>query len=272
MSYLEPNKKTTFIAITGVIVILSLLTSFGVLRRPMQFIRDLMRPGLAAVYQLGGSDEPAAQFEDVQDLAAAYNELYEEYRALQIDETTITLLKEENELLRSQLSFLSSQEYQHLGASVIAKNTDPVGNTIVLNVGSEDAVKVGDPVIIDEGYLVGKVLTVSEDTCVVRLMSDGESKIAATILGVDRTIGIVEGGYGISVRMNSIPQNEQIRIGDQVVTSGLEERVPRGLIIGEIAGIEREVYEPFQRAYITPAADLGHIRLVSVLLGKERGL
>jgi len=76
----------------------------------------------------------------------------------------------------------------------------------------------------------------------------------------------VEGGYGISLRMNLIPRDEAVRIGDQVVSSGLEKNIPRGLLIGTVAVIENEPYKPFQQAILNSVADLSKLTVVGALL------
>jgi rod shape-determining protein MreC len=66
--------------------------------------------------------------------------------------------------------------------------------------------------------------------------------------------------------MTFIPQNETITPGDVIVTSGLEPLIPRGLTIGTIEAVEKEAYQPFQKAVLTPLASLNKLRVVSVLL------
>jgi rod shape-determining protein MreC len=90
--------------------------------------------------------------------------------------------------------------------------------------------------------------------------------IAATILNKDASLGVVEGGYGLSVRMNFIPRNEDVFVGDKIITSGLEESIPRGLLIGEVAVLENEAYQPFQQAVLATAIDPSKLTVVSVLI------
>ena len=65
--------------------------------------------------------------------------------------------------------------------------------------------------------------------------------------------------------MDFIPRNEVVLVGDMVVTSGLEETIPRGLLIGEVAVAQNEAYQPFQQAVLTPSTDLTKLFIVSVL-------
>ena len=65
--------------------------------------------------------------------------------------------------------------------------------------------------------------------------------------------------------MNFIPQNETIEIGNTVVTSGFEDGIPRGLVIGTIETFEKEPYQPFQSAVIVPPKDFGRVTTVTIL-------
>jgi rod shape-determining protein MreC len=182
------------------------------------------------------------------------------------DDTALRILEEENESLRKQLGFLERQDVRAIGADVIGRDVEPIGNTLLINRGTKDGIARGQPVIVENGILIGKIARAEEDTAIIRLLSDGQSKIAATVLNRDRSIGIVEGGYGLSVRMYLIPQHEAVLPGDVVITSGLEAGMPHGLVIGTIEAVEREAYQPFQRAVLTTRAKLHRIAFVSVLL------
>jgi rod shape-determining protein MreC len=122
--------------------------------------------------------------------------------------------------------------------------------------------------VVEEGILIGKVIKTEKDISIVRLLSDNQSKVAATIINREKSLGIVEGGYGLSVRMNFIPRNETVKTGDLVVTSGLQEDTPRGLLIGKVAAIENEAYQPFQQAILTPSADYSRFVYISIILTK----
>ena len=183
-----------------------------------------------------------------------------------VDQAKMKLLADENAELRKQLNFLHRTNYSLVAATVVGRNTDSIEKMIVIDAGEAAGIKVGQPAIVGDGILIGKVAKVDKDISIVRLLYDNQSKIAATILNKDGSLGVVEGGYGLSVRMNFIPRDEVIMVGDQIVTSGLEEGVPRGLLIGEVAVAENEAYQPFQQAVLTTATDLSKITNVSVVI------
>ena len=176
------------------------------------------------------------------------------------------VLEKDNEDLRAQLNFKSKNKLNLLGAEVVAKNIQTTDQVVVLNRGSDDGVKIGQPMIMGEGILVGKIIKTDNNISFARLLNDNQSKVAATITNSDHSLGVVEGGFGLSIKMNFIPRNENVAIGDQIITSGIEQNIPRGLIIGKIAAVENESYQPFQQAVITPSTEYQKINLVSIVL------
>jgi len=175
------------------------------------------------------------------------------------------ILLAENEELKKQLNFFEKNNYQSIGAEVVGRAVDPLATTLIINRGEEHGIKIDNPVIIADGVLVGKIIKVLKNESIVRLINDNNSKIGATILNKDKSLGLVEGGYGLGVKMDYIPQNEIINIGDVVVTSGLTEGIPRGLIIGKVEVVEKQAHQPFQQAILNTNADLSYINVVSVI-------
>lgn len=184
----------------------------------------------------------------------------------QILEATVKRLEDENAVLREQLQFFASTTIPHVGADVIGRDIDPLGTTLVINAGTRSNLKIDQPVITNNGQLIGRIVRVSETTAIVRLLTDPQSRLAATVLNRDHSLGVIEGGYGISVRLNFIPQNEIVVPGDYIITSGLEPSLPRGLYIGQVEVVEKKPQQPFQEAVLKTAADLHHLTVVSVLL------
>jgi len=176
------------------------------------------------------------------------------------------LIKEENEELRKQLDFFSKNDLIHIGAEVIGRTVDPLSTVITINRGKKDGVIPTNPVIVGEGVLVGTVIETFDHMSYVRLINDNQSRVGATLLNKDHTIGLVEGGYDIGVQMNFIPQNEVVSPGDIVVTSGLTENMPRGFTIGRVEFVEKQPLEPFQQAILDPLADLSYLTMVSVVI------
>jgi rod shape-determining protein MreC len=261
------NKYTrTFISITMVILVTILLHSTKIIAPAEDFLTEIASPASNLVYtwslDIRGETR---QFNSVSELEEAYRAIADIQSKTLIDYTQFEEMKEENATLKEQLGFLNDVDQKYAFANVIGKNIDPSGSTIIIDEGSESGINKNDPVVVDRGVLVGKIAEVNKNSSVVQLINDNNSKLAATIINMERSIGLIEGGYGISVRMGFIPQNEQVEIGDVVITSGLEDSMPYGLVVGTIESIEKEVYEPFQKAIVASPKQLDRLRIVSVL-------
>ena len=117
-----------------------------------------------------------------------------------------------------------------------------------------------------KGTIVGKIVEAKNNISKVELTNNEQCKIAATILNSEKTTGITQGELGLTIRMDFIPQSEEIKIDDIVVTSGLEQTIPRGLVIGKISDVNRENNELWQTARLNTLIDPSDLVIVSVLV------
>lgn len=205
-------------------------------------------------------------FKNRSDFIKAYNDCSITSEKTVLLASEVTQLTTENSKLRTQLNYFQGKQAGHVLAEIVGREILDTDQTIIINRGGNDGIKINDPVVVDDGILIGKIIKIQDTISIVRLLNDNSTRIASTILNHDRSLGVVEGGFGISLKMNLIPRDEIILANDQVVTSGLETSTPRGLLIGSVTEIENEPYKPFQQAIITPATNFSKLTLVSVLL------
>lgn len=217
-------------------------------------------------WRISSQDFYNSYFSNKENLVNSYNKCLAKNQSTEIIDVKIKDLEQENNELRKQLGFFHRRNFTHVTANVVGLNTDNVEKMIIINAGGKDGLQNNQPVIVGDGVIIGTIAKVEKDIAMVRLINDNQSKIAATLLNKDGSLGVVEGGYGLSIKMNFIPRNEVVLVGDKVITSGLEENVPRGLLIGEVSVAENEAYQPFQQAVLTPAVDLSKLFIVSVLV------
>lgn len=168
--------------------------------------------------------------------------------------------------LRGLFNFSQRLQKKLLLATIVGERNLGSAKTIVLDRGSQDGVKKDYPVVNQDGIMVGKIFEVKDKSSLVLILLDRRSRVAATIQNRDRTIGLLEGGHGLSSSMKFIPQAESVEVGNLVITSGLEETVPRGLILGTVESVIKDVREPFQEATIKPLVDFKKLITVAVIL------
>ncbi|HPV70587.1 MAG TPA: rod shape-determining protein MreC [Candidatus Magasanikbacteria bacterium] len=203
---------------------------------------------------------------------ASYKNLFEENKkclekltSFSVQQAELSQLREENNILRSQLNFIKNDSKVVL-ANIIGKSPDSSSNVLLIDRGSEDEIREGQAVITGDGILVGKIIKTESNIAQVKILTDNQSRISASIYNQDKTIGVVNGEHNLRLKLTLVPLTEVIKQGDIVVSSNLDKNIPSGLLIGKIESVEKELYQPFQTAIIKPAVDLNKLSIISVLI------
>lgn len=174
-------------------------------------------------------------------------------------------LEDENAELRLLLSYSERTRYRLVSAAIIMRSVAPQTKTFVIDRGTDDGVVEGAAVLSGDGILIGKITSTTSATATVTATTDPTSKTAASLLNRSRTIGLAEGGTASLMNMRYIPHDEDIRINDLVITSGLEPTVPAGLLIGIVNAVEKDPTAAFQEAVVEPLLDIRRITTVAVV-------
>ena len=178
-------------------------------------------------------------------------------------------LIEENKNYALNLIF-QSERFKVVAAEVVARESLFEGASerqdLVINRGISDGLSLGQGVVSEEGVIVGKIIEIKEASSKICLTTSDGCKLAATIQNQSRAQGTTDGDLGLTIKMEYIPQLEKISIGDTVITSGLGEKIPRGLVIGKIISIRNESNEVWQDATIEPLVNLNNLTVVGVII------
>jgi rod shape-determining protein MreC len=239
-------------------------------------IAPLQRAVSSAVDTVGGLFKTVR---DVRELEAQVEELERQRDALLSDNIRLQQNEADVIWLRAMLNFQEENPtWGLMGADVVGQAaclTEPCGDVIgdepnpylrylTINIGSEDGVGMGMPVI-SGAVLIGRIAEVGLHTSKVQLLNDTGSSVAAR-LQESRATGTVVGQADDSLHMIYIPQSEEVQVNDYVLTSGLVGgSLPRGLVIGQVAEVMQEDFALHQEAVIRPALDYGQVELVLVI-------
>jgi rod shape-determining protein MreC len=186
-------------------------------------------------------------------------------------------LRRENELLTGLLQLRNGFEYETVAATVIARESSEVQRRVVLDRGTSDGIEVGDVVIAGGGALVGRVVEAGSTFSTVQLISDPASTVIGQLLGTAAT-GEITGQLPGSLIMDNIDSAVPVGLGEEVVTAGIElaggirSPYPKGLVIGRVFDVRRDVNEIVQTAFLEPAATLDRLEYVLVILDYRGGL
>jgi len=200
------------------------------------------------------------------DLIKENYDLQEKLKRNAIDISRFKSLEEENGLLKKELNFIEESKLKFVFAKIVTGVSDPLTRSVIINRGKVDGLEKGLAVVADQGILIGKVSEVYDEFSKVVLLNDNKSRVAATVQNLDHTVGLVEGQYGLSFAMTNIPQNQNIKIGDFVVTSGLEGKIPKNLLIAKVEDVKEVESEIFKTAILSPIVSLDNLSYIEVII------
>lgn len=173
-----------------------------------------------------------------------------------------------NERLKKLLDLKNYLKVPSLAASVIGEDGTPWFKTIIIDRGEVDGLREGMPVIAADG-VIGQLIKVVARSSRVLLITDHASGVAGVIQR-SRARGVVKGSGGGSCALEFALAEEDVKVGDTVITSGIGGVFPKGLNIGEVSMVKKGEYGIFQTVEVRPAVNLARLEEVLVLLQPPR--
>jgi len=169
-----------------------------------------------------------------------------------------------NERLRALLNFKKSMATPLLPAQLVA--FDPSGwfQTILIDKGRNDGV-VQDMAVVSAEGLVGRVIGVGNQHAKVLLIIDGNSAVDSFIQR-SRARGVLVGLGREMCLLKYVQRNEDVQVGDKVISSGMGGVFPKGLIVGTVQEVVRGSSGLFQRVEVEPAANFSRLEEVMVVI------
>jgi rod shape-determining protein MreC len=149
-------------------------------------------------------------------------------------------------------------------AQTVDQNLSNFTATITLNKGRADGVDVGYPVV-GAGGLVGQVIQSFHHTCVVQLITDGQSKVGVTF--GNQLTGIVDGqGPGNDMTLDLVPPHTPVHKGQTLYTSGLQAAsFPSGIPVATVESFRNEAGASQESITVDPAANMDELAYVDVV-------
>jgi rod shape-determining protein MreC len=169
----------------------------------------------------------------------------------------------ENERLKQLLSLKSKLQIPTVAATVIGEDSAPWHRSIVIDRGSVDGLAEGLPVMATSG-VVGRVVKVAANSSRILLLTDHASSIAAMIQR-SRARGVLKGEGG-ACSLEFTVREDDVKVGDIVITSGVGGVFQKGEILGEVTMVKKGEYGMFQTIDVRPAVNTFHLEEVLVLL------
>ena len=222
------------------------------------------------INQIGGwLGDMSDNFETLQQLRTENEKLQEQIDTLTTENSNLEEERYELERLRELYQLDQNYcDYEKTAAHVIGKDSGNWFSTFTIDKGSDDGIAVDMNVIAGSG-LVGIVVDVGPSWAKVRSIIDDSSNVSGMVLSTsDRCI--VSGDLSLidegQIRFEQMENNEnQVSVGDQIVTSYISDKYLQGILIGYVSEVTVDSNNLTRSGYITPAVNFKDLQEVLVI-------
>jgi rod shape-determining protein MreC len=189
--------------------------------------------------------------------------LSDENRELRTRLEAMAELQKENDRLNDLLGFKAKTKMDLVAAKVMSKDLVSDHNTLRINKGTHDGLKAGQAVITTGG-VVGYIYRPQAFTSQVLLVTDRYSVVDG-VVARSRARGIVEGKNSSSCALRYVERSEDVKVGDLVVTSGLDNIFPKGFPVATVESVENKSYLVSLKVELKPIVDPDKVEEVFVI-------
>ncbi len=203
--------------------------------------------------------------------------LRDENDRLTNENARLELVKRENDQLTALLQLQTGFDHATVATRVIGRESLDTRRLVILDKGTDDGIAQGDAVIVQGGALAGRVTDVGPNFAKVTLISDPTSTVVGMLLS-SGAAGEVGGQPGGVLVMRNIDSSVQISTEEEVFTAGIElaggirSPYPKGLLLGSVVDVQRDVNDVVQTAFLVPAANLDSFEMALIITDYQGGL
>ncbi len=193
--------------------------------------------------------------------------LHERITRLEIETARLRQAGVENVRLRDSLDLPAYRALMLRPAEVLSLAGEPVPTSATLSAGARQGVKVGDAVVTSDG-LVGRIGEVYAGLSRVILLADPNSAVACEVesTGVQGVLRSFTSPRP-QLLLTGVPMADTVRVGQLVLTSALSLRYPRGLPVGRVQRLARDLDGLTLEIEIAPAVRQSRLRHAYVVPG-----
>jgi rod shape-determining protein MreC len=177
-------------------------------------------------------------------------------------------LEAETNRIRELLSAATTLGQKVRITEILSIAQDPYKQQIVINKGAEDGVYRGQA-LVDAHGVMGQIVEVAPKTSTALLITDANHGIPVELVRTQLQTIALGRGDGQSLSLPFLSGNADIKVGDQIVTSGLGGRFPSGYPVGEIYELHHSPGEHFAEALAYPTAKINQGRQALLIWGEH---
>lgn len=236
-------------------------------------IRSMVHASMQPIYQLskipsGAQSILAGKIDSKESLRRENIRLQTELMQAKVRLQQHDYLLAQHARLQGVLSTPQSTQYHLLLAQIIGTDTNPLKQIVVLNKGAKDGVQIGQTVI-DENGILGQIINTYPNTSRLLLITDEQQSIAVMVARTGQKAMVTGNGRLDSLSLDYIFKTADVMVGDELISSGLGERIPAGYRVGTVASIDTTRTDNFANISVSPAANFLNSSYVLVLQDKK---
>ena len=160
-------------------------------------------------------------------------------------------LRLENERLRQLQQLRERVTVKSQSVQVLYEPRDRFTHKLVIDRGSSDGLRAGNPVIDEQG-VVGQVTRVFPLESEVTVLTEHDQSIPVEVVRNGLRCVAFGGSEPATLELRFLAANADVASGDSVVTSGLDGLYPAGIPVGKVARVERDVKDQFAHVVVNP--------------------
>jgi len=252
---LEPRRPRNRRLILGILIACVLLLLVGPQVKPLTGIFSPIYSPIDSVISraTGAVGTFATSVLKAPTLESENQKLHKEIAKLIQGDAQLTLYRRELRALDHELRFSNLNSHLELVHAVrISLGPPGLVSRFQIDAGSNSGVHVNDPVLDDNGYVIGKILEVSSATSLVGLLTDFDVNVPAMDAETG-ALGVVQYKDG-SVTLSDVLAGRHLHVGDYVVSSTIGNQFPVGELIGRISSESGQTAAALNSATVSPAA------------------
>jgi len=271
------NRKLVYVGTAASLLVLAFVLPSSLSLKGKNAVRGTLAPverGTSGFAQR--FTEIAAAIRGIGGAVERNRELSHELVRVQTELNQLRDVEAENLRLKRAFRFHRQQPHALIPCDVVSRNISGWWNSVRIGKGSADGIIENHAVISPDG-LVGKTIEVTHFVAEVLLVSDPAFRVSARVEGAD-AFGLVRGaGANLKgqpmARIDFINKDAEIKVGDEIVTSGLSGEggaFPKGVHIGYVTEVHHDDSGLFQYAEIAPSATVGLLDYVFMVSDASR--
>lgn len=267
MAVLDIRQRTGWLFFTVIVGHIILISAQVNTRRGVPVLEAVTFGAFAEVQRgattaVAGAQDSWQNYFALQQVRGENERLKTELAQIRVEMQQERALAEQSRTLQQLLGLQQQLSVSTTGAAVIGAGASTEFRTMTIDKGGQSGFKP-DMAVIAPGGVVGRIIIPTPRASKVQLLID-RNAAAGAIVERSRAQGVVTGTGADRLRLDYVSGTADVKVGDRVVTSGIDGIYPKGFVIGQIESIERGAGE-FSAIVVRPAVDFSALESVLVV-------